>query len=130
MEVAKKAGLKFFPSSITNYYHLDGNYYFNFQNCKLVVSAINDNVLRFRYAIDQFTQDFSYAVDPNLTRNCLRFELQEHESFYTIFTTSLICKIEKADGLITMYDMHGNLISEDKTGFHWEPNPNQGGNYV
>ncbi len=130
MEVAKKAGLKFFPSSITNYYHLDGNYYFNFQNCKLVVSAINDNVLRFRYAINQFTQDFSYAIDPKLKRNCLRFELQEHDEFYTIFTAALICKIEKADGLITIYDMRGNLISEDETGFHWEPNPNQGGNYV
>ena len=130
MEIAKDAGQKFFPSSITNYYHLDGKFYFTFENCKLEVSAVNDNILRFRYAIDHFTQDFSYAVDHKLIRDCIRFDLEEHEKFYTIFTSKLICKIEKSAGLITMYDHQGVVINEDQTGFHWEPNPKQGGNYV
>ncbi len=100
-------------------------------NVILKVTVLRDSLLRFRYTTKgYFSNDFSYAIDKAQSHGYNFLELTEGKDVYQIKTNKVLCMIRKADLRVAIFDLNGNIILEDESGFHWEENYHFGGNIV
>ncbi|QMU65575.1 MAG: DUF4968 domain-containing protein [Flavobacteriaceae bacterium] len=122
-----------FPTYIVKYSKDVDSLYFTAKNgVVLQLTIFRDSVLRFRYTTTgKFENDFSYGITKYASRGYNKLEVFEETDHYVITTSKLICKVNKDDMRIDLYDANdGKLINEDELGFHWEENYHFGGNIV
>ena len=83
---------------------------------------MRDSVLRFRYTTtSNFDEDFSYAITKYASTGYNHLEITEDEEAYIVTTQKLICRINKENLKVSLFDALDNtLISQDELGFHWE----------
>lgn len=128
MESAQPA--KDYPKSIHKH-SLNGNYFrFEAANSKLDVTVLTDTILRFRFTPDFFGKDFSYALNPSFKAEIKTLAFHDNHVNYEITTAAIRCFINKENFEIRIEDLNGKIISEDKGGYHFEPNKGFGGYYV
>ncbi|HRI27236.1 MAG TPA: glycoside hydrolase family 31 protein [Chitinophagales bacterium] len=85
----------------------------------LLVNVITDTIIRFRYSIDgEFDPDFSYALNPQFTPQPPTVHYVQTEHAIEIYTGKLCCVVSKHRLLLRIYDLNGNAICEDDTGFY------------
>ncbi len=95
--------------------------------CALEVTCITPEVVRFRFAPNgRFPDDFSYATIPAKTSSP-QLKLHENKDTVTLETGSLWIHIGRKHLMLTIEDLHGNVLSQDEKGFHWEDNDEFGG---
>lgn len=121
---------KNYPLVLSGYTQQGNKFYFNAHNCKLEVWVITDSIMRIRFATGFFAKDFSYAIKPGLTEDVKHISVTENEIFVVITTNEISCHVTKENLEVKISDNLHNVIVEDAGGFHWEPNPGFGGNYV
>lgn len=121
---------KNYPLTLDGYTRQGNKFYFNSHNCRLEVWVVTDAIVRFRFCTGFFGKDFSYAIRPGLVEEAATISVSENEMFIVITTASVNCHITKENLEIKVSDHSNNVIVEDAGGFHWEPNPGFGGNYV
>ncbi len=130
-ELEKKGNL--FPSKIIDYKKdVDTLYFYTDNDVVLQLRVVRDSVLRFRYTTTgNFEKDFSYAITKYASTGYNKLEIEDLNGEYVITTSKLICKITKANLLVSIYDAKDNtLINKDESGFHWEESYEYGGNIV
>ncbi|MCM4156690.1 glycoside hydrolase family 31 protein [Gramella sp. AN32] len=121
-----------YPTALLSYEHDQGKINFITNNgVRLEITVLRDNMLRFRYATTGiFSNDFSYAIDPNQPHGFSQLKVEEEETHVLIHTEKFICKVAKDDLRLGMYELDGTVILEDELGFHWEESFHFGGNFV
>ena len=121
-----------FPSKIISYkQEVDSIDFKTDNNVILRVTVLRDSMLRFRFtAKGYFSNDFSYAIDKSQSHGYNVLELTEAKDYFQIKTSKVICKIQKEDARVGIYDLNGDTILEDEIGFHWEESYEYGGNIV
>ena len=121
-----------FPSKITSFKHDADNIFFHTENNVILkITVLRDSLLRFRYTTKgYFSNDFSYAIDKNQSHGYNLLSVTEEELYYKIQTSKVICKVQKEDLRIGIYDLEGAVILEDEIGFHWEECYEYGGNII
>ncbi|MGV6846317.1 MAG: glycoside hydrolase family 31 protein [Lutibacter sp.] len=122
-----------FPSKIIDVKKNVDKFYFTTKNSVILeLTVIRDSVIRFRYTTKSiFENDFSYAITKHASRGYNKLELTEEKDNYCLTTAKVICKINKADLRVSLYDALDNtLINEDELGFHWEESYEYGGDIV
>ncbi len=130
MEVASSIKTKNYPSPVLSFTHQGNLFTIESANCMLEVRVVTDRIIRFRYGIDHFAKDFSYAIDPKLKENVKKLGFFDKEQTLEIITSEVVCVIHKSNLEINIFNQQGELVCGDEGGFHWEPNPGYGGNYV
>ncbi|MBL0342488.1 MAG: DUF4968 domain-containing protein [Bacteroidetes bacterium] len=121
---------KDFPGIIRKFYKEGDKFCFDADNTKLEVKVLTDQIIRFRFNSEYFADDFSYAIDPEFKGSGHHADFSDSEGFYTIITRAVRVIINKNNLKIRIENLNGDLICEDESGYHWEPNPGYGGNYV
>lgn len=121
-----------YPSKIVSYEHEGDSIFFNTDNKVILkVTILRDSLIRFRFTTKgYFSNDFSYAIDKTQLHGYNFLEVTEEETFFQIRTSKVICKIQKSDLRLSIYDLNDFLILEDELGFHWEESYEYGGNIV
>lgn len=121
-----------FPTKIVSFEHeSDSVFFYTDNNVILKITVFRDSLIRFRYTTKgYFSTDFSYAIDKTQSHGYNHLEVSEEEKFYQITTNKVICRIQKEDLRIGIYDTEENPIVEDEIGFHWEESYEFGGNIV
>ena len=122
-----------FPNKIISYTKKTNTLHFRSANdVTLQLTIVRDNLFRFRYLTESsFNGDFSYAITKYASMGYNSLEIEEREKSYVITTKKLICKINKQNMLVSMYDAKDEkLISQDEVGFHWEESYEYGGSIV
>jgi alpha-glucosidase len=121
-----------YPSKIVSFEHEGDSIFFNTDNKVILkVTILRDSLIRFRFTTKgYFSNDFSYAIDKTQLHGYNFLELTEEETYFQIRTSKVICKIQKADLRLSIYDLNDLLILEDELGFHWEESYEYGGNIV
>ncbi len=111
---------------------VDAFYFTTDNNVVLQLTVYRDSILRFRFTTKSiFENDFSYAIDKNVSRGYNHLSVKESDGYYEVITSKLICQIHKIDLRVAIFDaIDGSLISEDESGFHWEENYDCGGDIV
>lgn len=121
---------KDFPGIIHHYYKEEGRYYFDAEKTRLEVKIVSDNIIRFRFNPDYFATDFSYAIDPAMAPQTFTDNFRESDTSYHLSTAGFHILIDKTNLKIRIENLNGDVVCEDENGYHWEPNPGYGGNYV
>ncbi len=121
-----------FPSAITHSTRETDSIDFHSDNSVILrVTVLRDSLLRFRYTTKgYFSRDFSYAIDPLQTHGYNHLEMGESETHFTITTSKVICRVDRRDMRVGIFDIAGNSLLEDELGFHWEESYHYGGNIV
>ncbi|WP_088324126.1 glycoside hydrolase family 31 protein [Polaribacter tangerinus] len=130
-ELEQKGNL--FPAEITAYKKdVDTLYFTTKNNVILQLTVVRDSVLRFRYATSgKFEKDFSYGITMHASRGYNFLNISEQDNYYIVTTSKLICKVNKENLHISIFDAISNkLINEDEIGFHWEESYEYGGDIV
>jgi alpha-glucosidase len=100
-------------------------------NLLLRVEVYNENIIRFRYATDgYFEGDFSYAISKKFQKQAVKTTLADAGTHFELSSPKLVCHISKNALQVAIFDKKGHLICEDERGFHWEPHPQYGGDFV
>lgn len=120
------------PGSITNVEFNQSSVLIEaFSGCKLMITAISDDILRIRYATDGFFEDdFSYAVkvsDDSVRPVLLLSEKPDH---VIVSTSACKVRISREDLKVSFLNNNLDVINEDELGFHWEDNVREGGDIV
>lgn len=85
----------------------------------LLIEIWSDKCIRFRYALDEFDTDFSYARKPDAKPQPSKTKLKTRKKGWTISTNALNCFIDKADGKIKVTDRSNKeVIHEYKVPFY------------
>ncbi len=121
---------KDFPGIIRKFYKEGDKFFFDADKTKLEVKVLTDSIIRFRFNSEYFAKDFSYAIDPNFEGAGHNADYSDSEGFYTIATREVKIIVNKINLKIRIENLSGDLICEDESGYHWEPNQGYGGNYV
>ena len=99
--------------------------------CRLMISAVSDDILRIRYATDGFFEDdFSYAIKHNdglLRPVLLRKDAPDH---ILVSTSTCKVRVSKDDLRLSFLNNDLEIINEDELGFHWEEHVREGGDIV
>ncbi|MEZ4859364.1 MAG: glycoside hydrolase family 31 protein [Flavobacteriaceae bacterium] len=121
-----------FPSQISRFTKEKDKFLITSENgVQLQITIVRDSVLRFRYSTyGSFPKDFSYAIVNDVARGYNHLEYSEQADRYIITTAKLVLHIDKANMRKTIYDIDGNLINEDESGFHWEYSYEHGSDIV
>lgn len=121
-----------FPSKIISFIHeSDSILFYTDNNVILKLTVLRDSLIRFRYTTKgYFSNDFSYAIDKSQSHGYNHLDVKEEEEYFQITTSKVICKIQKVDLRIGIYDTEDAPILEDEIGFHWEESYEFGGNIV
>ncbi len=121
-----------FPSKIISYRQEVDSIFFTTENkVVLKVTVLRDSLIRFRYTTKgYFNKDFSYAIDENQSHGYNELNVSETPLAYLIQTTKLICKVNKSNAKVSIFDINNLVILEDEFGFHWEESYDYGGNIV
>ena len=120
-----------FPGKLVDWEKKDNVLYFSGENSTLEVMVLGQDILRFRYGNDgYFEDDFSYAIDPNFKAEDTHFEIVENAKSIQIKTSKIKCFVDKETLKTKIKDLKGHVILEDEKGYHWEEEPNFGGDIV
>lgn len=121
-----------FPSQIIDFKKETDKIYFRTQNDVILeITVLRDSAIRFRYAAEGvFEPDFSYAIDEEANFGYNHLEVNEEKEQYAIVTSKIKITVNKENLKIAIFDLEGNLINQDDSGFHWEENYQYGGNIV
>ncbi len=121
-----------FPSPVTKFIQDTDSVYFHTDNSVILrITVLRDSLLRFRYTTKgYFSRDFSYAIDPVQTHGYNHLAVSEHEQHFEITTSKIVCRVNREDMRVSIFDLAGNSILEDELGFHWEESYHFGGNIV
>ena len=121
-----------YPSKIVSFEHDVDSVFFNTDNSVVLkITVLRDSMIRFRYTTKgYFSNDFSYAIDKSHTHGYNFLEVTEAADYYQIQTSKVICKVQKIDMRVSIFDLSGNVLLEDELGFHWEESYEFGGNIV
>ncbi|NKI31905.1 glycoside hydrolase family 31 protein [Croceivirga thetidis] len=127
----KKTGNQF-PNRIVEFKEEGDKFYFTTNNGVILeVTILRDSAMRFRYATEfVFEDDFSYAIDDDVSLGYNLLEFKEEIPYFTITTSKIKVFIDKESLKVTIEDLKGLIINEDEVGFHWEENYDFGGNTV
>ncbi len=124
---------EFFPGEVVSLREEEGQrYFFTCENdAALMVHVITDKVLRFRFSTTgRFDDDFSYAIDKDISEPLEFFEFKEKDDHYRFTTERIICTIGKKHLETRILDRSGTILCDDEKGFHWENNREHGGEIV
>ncbi|MBF6608189.1 MAG: DUF4968 domain-containing protein, partial [Flavobacterium sp.] len=121
-----------YPTHIKSFTHdADSICFYSENDVIMKITVLRDSMIRFRYtAKGYFSNDFSYAIDKNQSHGYNLLEFVEADDMFTITTSKVVCKVQKIDMRLAIYDLEGNSIVDDELGFHWEENFHYGGNTV
>ncbi len=121
-----------YPSQIKSFTHDGDSIFFHSDNDVILkITVLRDSLIRFRYtAKGYFSNDFSYALDRTQSHGYNLLEVTDIDDHFSVTTAKVVCKIQKADMRVAIYDLNGNSILDDELGFHWEENFHYGGNTV
>ena len=122
-----------YPDHIVSYEkNIDTLHFQTANGVCLELTVVRDSVLRFRYATNSnFEKDFSYAISQYAKTGYNHLDIKETKFLYIITTSKVICKIDKSNLKISLFDaLDKTLISQDEIGFHWEESYEYGGNVV
>jgi len=121
-----------YPSKIVSFEREVDSVFFNTDNSVVLkITVLRDSMIRFRYTTKgYFSNDFSYAIDKSHTHGYNFLEVTEEADYYKIQTSKVICKIQKIDMRVSIFDLSGSVLLEDELGFHWEESYEYGGNIV
>ncbi|MDI1256631.1 MAG: glycoside hydrolase family 31 protein [Flavobacterium sp.] len=121
-----------YPSKIVNVIQEADSVFFHTDNSVILkVTVLRDSLVRFRYTTKgYFSNDFSYAIDKTQSHGYNFLEVAEKKDCYEITTSKVICRIQKVDLRVAIFNIDGHSILEDELGFHWEENYHFGGNIV
>ncbi|HRE78890.1 MAG TPA: glycoside hydrolase family 31 protein [Flavobacterium sp.] len=121
-----------FPSKIVSFNQdVDNVFFYTENNVVLKITILRDSMIRFRYTTKgYFNKDFSYAIDKGQSHGYNELAVEEHKAFYTITTSKIVCKINKQNAKVSIFDLEGFQILDDEIGFHWEESYEFGGNIV
>jgi len=122
--------VKDFPGTVRNFYKEGDRFYFDADNTKLEVRVLTDEIIRFRFNSEYFAKDFSYAPDPAFQSTGYHADFSDNGDHYIITTAAVKVLVNKNNLTIKIENHKGDVICEDESGYHWEPNPGYGGNYV
>lgn len=112
-------------------YQKEGNsYILTDGKARVELKVVTDDIIRVRLAPQgAFLDDFSYAViAPEHSTHGHAFI--EDDNYYSIRTSTLICRVNKKDFLVSFSDIEGKLMNSDYAPMHWEESPDFGGYYV
>lgn len=126
----KIQSIKDYPKSIHKHTVNGNSFHFEAANARLEVTVVTDSIIRFRFTPDLFAKDFSYAINPDFKASVKEARFHENEINYEIFTSQVHIIINKDSLEIRIEDLKGNVINEDKGGYHFEENKGFGGYYV
>jgi alpha-glucosidase len=121
---------KDFPGSVKHHYREGNRLFFDADTTLLEVVVLSDEIIRFRFNREYFARDFSYAIDPQFSGQPFRASINELPENYLLETKALKVYINKINLQIRIENSEGKVICNDENGYHWEPNPGYGGNYV
>ncbi|TDE01773.1 glycoside hydrolase family 31 protein [Flavobacterium hiemivividum] len=121
-----------YPSKIVSFEREVDSVFFNTDNSVVLkITVLRDSMIRFRYTTKgYFSNDFSYAIDKSHTHGYNFLEVTEEADYYQIQTSKVVCKIQKIDMRVSIFDISGSVLLEDELGFHWEESYEYGGNIV
>ena len=121
-----------YTSKIVSFKQEVDSVFFNSDNDVILkLTVLRDSMIRFRYTVKgYFSNDFSYAIDKSHLHGYNFLGVTEEKDFYQIKTSKLLCRIQKLDMRVSIFDLNENLILEDELGFHWEESFEYGGNIV
>ena len=109
-----------FPSNIISYKKNVDTLCFDTSNgVTLQLTVVRDSVLRFRYTTtSNFDEDFSYAITKYASTGYNHLEITEDEEAYIVTTQKLICRINKENLKVSLFDAIDNtLISSGSSYF-------------
>lgn len=129
-EIDKKGNQ--YPNRIVDFKEDGDKFYFTTQNGVILeVTILRDSAFRFRYATEYvFEDDFSYAIDDDVSLGYNQLEFKDEVPEYVIRTSKLQISINKDNLKVRIEDLEGLVLNEDESGFHWEENYDYGGNIV
>jgi len=131
MEIAETVKpSKDYPKQVHKHSRQENKFSFESANAKLEVTVHTDRIIRFRFTPEIFSKDFSYALNPDFRSQADELNFHDNEVSYEIRTSELFVKILKENLQIKIEDLYGNVINEDKGGYHFEENKAFGGHYV
>ncbi|TDG36672.1 DUF4968 domain-containing protein [Pedobacter changchengzhani] len=110
----------------------EGNrFYFSDGDARVEVRIVSDEIIRVRLAPHGvFLDDFSYAV-PEVDQKVSVFKMVELDDCYTISTSTVTCRVEKATFHISFIDIVTSVVMVDEpNSMHWEENVDFGGYYI
>ncbi|SKB96754.1 alpha-glucosidase [Sphingobacterium nematocida] len=112
-------------------YHKEGNsYILTDGKARVEIKVLTDDIIRVRLAPQgAFLEDFSYAVVAQ-EHSAHGHNFMEDDTYYSIYTATVICRVSKKDFLVSFSDVEGKLMNSDYAPMHWEESPDFGGYYV
>ena len=121
-----------YPTQIVAFEHdVDSVLFYTDNSVILKITVLRDSLIRFRYTTKgYFSNDFSYAIDKSHSHGYNFLEVTESEEYYQIKTSKVVCRIQKIDMRVSIFDLNDNVILEDELGFHWEESYEYGGNII
>ena len=122
---------EFTPGHFLSWEKIEERFLFHAELASLEVTAITDDIIKFRYANDgYFEDDFSYAIDPNIKIDHPTVKMEERDNQFVLKTKNVKCYIKKEDLRVKITDKQDRTILEDEKGYHWQDHPSKGGNIV
>lgn len=122
---------EFYPGTVTKWKREDQVFWFYCDNgVSLQLSVLSPSIIRLRFSTERFFYpDFSYAIDPNFSQELTSLRIRERESYISIKTPLIECRLTKKGLHTTFNTKKGEMILSDDKGFHWEKSP-YGGDIV
>ena len=121
----------YFPSVCESWDKVGNIFYFHSETCSLEINVLTNDILKFRYANHgYFEDDFSYAVDPDFKPADVTIDFKERGTYYAIHTEKVKCYIYKENLKTTILNSDGEVLFKDEKGYHWQDEPNYGGDVV
>jgi alpha-glucosidase len=121
---------KEFLGSVKEVRQENNKYIFSDGAASVEVRVVSDEIIRIRMAPHSvFLDDFSYAV-PHLDQKVAVFNFKEEDTYYSVATNTVTCRINKENFLISFVDNDNKVTNEDYLAMHWEENAKFGGYYV
>src|SRR5690606_4341743 len=104
-----------YPTHIKSFTHdADSICFYSENDVIMKITVLRDSMIRFRYtAKGYFSNDFSYAIDKNQSHGYNLLEFVEADDMFTITTSKVVCKVQKIDMRVAIYDLEGNSIVDD-----------------
>ncbi len=127
----KKDGKDLFPGAFQSWEKINDRYIFHSEHTSLEVTAVTDDILKFRYGnFGYFEDDFSYGIDPQKKFEGIAIKFKERKDSFKLTTKSLKCYIAKSTLKTKICDINDKTLLEDEKGYHWQEEKIHGGDVV
>ncbi|MFZ2960977.1 MAG: glycoside hydrolase family 31 protein [Candidatus Ozemobacteraceae bacterium] len=106
-----------FVGNVVTVQRQNENIDFKLSNALLRVSVLDENIVRFRYVRNKFSEAPSYAVEKPEVPFLKEYLFKENNDSIEIQTKLLSIKISKTPCRVTVSDLSGRLICQDEPSF-------------